>query len=87
MEPIAAARWGRRIALAAGSVGLAVSFLALYVKLYFWGGMRYAPLYVIAASWYLIAAGPLALWLSTRRYFASLAVTAMQLALIALASI
>ena len=87
MEAVGKVKWRRRSAFTVAVVGLLASLLALYAKLYFWGGTRYAPFYVEAGIWFVIVAGPLALWLSRTRPFASLAIVALQLGLIWLASI
>ncbi|MCJ8158616.1 hypothetical protein [Sphingomonas sp. LaA6.9] len=75
------------MAFAVALVSLLLSILTLYVKLYFWGGTEYAPFYVKAGFWFLVAAGPLALWQSVKRPFVSLAVVVLQLGLIGVASI
>ena len=63
-----------------------VSAFALYVKLYFWGGTRYAPWAVTLAIWFVIVAGPLAAITLWRRPTLSLGLCLSQFALVAYAS-
>lgn len=77
----------RGMALALAMVSIIVSLFVLYLKLYFWGGMTYAPTYVWLSSWYLMAAGPLSLWLHKKRPIAALIIVALQGGIIWLASI
>lgn len=72
--------------MAVALLSLLLSFLALYVKIDFWGGTRYAPFYVKAGFWYVIAAGPVAVWQRLTRPLISLVIVAAQLALLALAA-
>ncbi len=77
----------RRPAFAAAFLSLLVSLLVLYVKLHFWGGTRYAPFHVRAAIWFVIAAGPLALWLIRKKPLTSLVIAVLQIGLVSFASI
>jgi hypothetical protein len=56
----------------------------LYVKLLFWGGMTYSPLYDIVGLWYLILAGPLAVGLALRRHVAAIITVLLQVVTIVL---
>jgi hypothetical protein len=87
MELIENRKWLRTAAMIAAAIGMLLSLLTLYLKLYFWGGMAYAPVPVWLASWFLIAAGPLALWQSWKRPLTAMAIVALQVGLIGLASV
>jgi hypothetical protein len=57
---------GRVIVRVAAVAALIASMMAFNAKLYFWGGTRYASLYIDLAIWSFIIAGPVALWLSIK---------------------
>ena len=70
----------------ASTLALIASLMALYAKLYFWDGTRYAPLYVDFAIWSFIVAGPLAVWLSVKRAHVALVPITAQLIVFRLAT-
>lgn len=49
------------------SLSIFLSIASLYVKLFFWGGTRYAGIPTKLLFWYIIIAGPLAAVLMYRR--------------------
>lgn len=65
--------------------GLLLSLVTLCLKIDFWGGTRYAPFYLKVGIWFVIVAGPLALWQRRRRPFISLALVTVEFLLITLA--
>ena len=87
-QPIATER-SKAVWLVGAAVALSclLSALALYFKLYFWGGTDYAPWAVKLAIWFVIVAGPLAAITLWRRPMLALGLCLSQFALVAYASL
>jgi len=75
------------VAYALASAGLLVSLLALYVKVYFWGGWEWASIHVILGHFFLIIAGPLSIWMAAFKPRIAIVITIAQLSLVAISSI
>ena len=78
-----------RFWIATPFVGLTclVSILALNAKLMFWGGTHYAPLGTKLGIWFVILAGTAATAIVRKSPLVALLLAALQLALVALASV
>ena len=69
-------------------LSILLSTMAMYAKLYFWGGADHASLIVVAAIYYVILSGPLsAIFIFRGKYVFSAIINAMQYAILIYATI
>lgn len=68
-------------------VSFIVSLIAIYVKIYFWGGMMYSPVHVKIATWFVILSAPASLYLRKFSYILASGLVILQISIIVYASI
>ncbi|MDB5733678.1 MAG: hypothetical protein JWP16_1025 [Alphaproteobacteria bacterium] len=69
------------------ALSVVFSILALYAKLYFWGGTQYATLTTRAAIWFFIFSGPVSALLYKKHRAWSVGMALAQFLLLIIASI
>jgi hypothetical protein len=78
MKPLATGGWPRHASELVGLIGLLISLITAYLAVHSWHEMQKWPLKAQVGVLVLVLAGPLALWITSKRPLVALGVSFLQ---------